>query len=111
MPTPPSLTAEQRAQALRRAAKARAVRAAVKADLKAGRTTVSRVFADARTVEPLASLRVKALLEALPGYGTARAAAVLAAAGIAETRRIRGLGPNQRTALLAAIGQTAESPS
>ena len=61
--------------------------------------------------EQLASMRVTALLAALPGYGKVRAAALQAELRIADSRRLRGLGANQRAALLQRIEQAAQSRS
>jgi hypothetical protein len=46
--------------------------------------------------------KVTALIKALPGYGPAKAAKLMADAEIDENRRIGGLGDRQRAALLAA---------
>lgn len=111
MPSAPKLTAEQRLAALAEAGRARTVRAAARTELKAGRLGLAELFERADSEPRLASMRVSALVESLPGYGTARTAALLAELRIAESRRIRGLGPKQRAALLARIQQTAQSQS
>ena len=111
MPEAPKLTAEQRAQALTDAAAARAARADVRARLKAGELTLPALLAQAERDPRLAGMRVSALIEALPGYGPARSAALMQRLRIAESRRIRGLGPKQRVALLASITDPAESDS
>lgn len=49
----------------------------------------------------MASMRVKAALESMPGIGKVRALAIMEEVGIAATRRISGLGANQKRALLA----------
>jgi hypothetical protein len=43
-------------------------------------------------------------VRALPGYGPAKASAVLEQAGIPEDRRVAGLGSRQREALVSALG-------
>jgi hypothetical protein len=111
MPEIPRLSAEQRAGAVAVAAAARAARAQARADLKSGRLTLAELLERAGTDERLATMRVTALLAALPGYGKVRAAALLTELRIAESRRIRGLGPHQRAALLQRIAQTAQSRS
>jgi hypothetical protein len=108
MPEAPKLTAEQRAQALADAAAARAVRADVRARLKAGVLTVPDLLAQAEQDPRLAAMRVSALIAALPGYGPARSAALMRRLRIAESRRIRGLGARQRVALLASLDESAE---
>ncbi|HEX4727898.1 MAG TPA: integration host factor, actinobacterial type [Jatrophihabitans sp.] len=109
MPQAPTLSAEQRAQALRRAAAVRADRSRARADLKAGRLSLTGLLDRASSEEALASMRVSALLAALPGHGKVRAAALLDELGIASTRRVRGLGARQRAALLARVEQAAQS--
>jgi len=49
-------------------------------------------------------LKVKSLLESLPGVGKVKAAKVMDEIGIADNRRIQGLGTQQRQALLDALG-------
>lgn len=90
---------------------ARAARAQARADLKSGRLSLAALLERASTDDQLAAMRVTALLAALPGYGKVRAAALLAELRIAESRRLRGLGPHQRAALLQRIKQTAQSQS
>jgi hypothetical protein len=107
----PPLSAEQRAQALTRALAGRTARARARADLKAGRITLAELLDLADTDNQLSSMRVPDLLASLPGYGKVRAAALLSELGIAGSRRIRGLGPRQRAALLERILQTAQSRS
>lgn len=109
MPEAPRLSAEQRADALAAAAAARSARAQARADLKAGRLSLAELLERADADSQLAAMRVTALLAALPGYGEVRAAALLRELRIAESRRLRGLGPRQRAALLQRIDQTAQS--
>jgi hypothetical protein len=104
VPNAPVLTADQRATALAKAAVARTVRAELRAELKAGRISLAQLLRTAESNEFVASMRVTALLDALPGYGKAKAATLLAELGIADSRRVRGLGPHQRAALLDRIG-------
>ena len=47
----------------------------------------------------LGKMKVSALLEAMPGVGKVRARQIMERLGIAESRRVRGLGANQRAAL------------
>ena len=98
-------------QDLAKAAAARSARAQIRAELKSGLVSVAELLDRARTDEQLAAMRVTALLAAMPGYGKVRAAALLAELRIAESRRLRGLGPNQRAALLERIQQAAQSRS
>ena len=104
MPQPPALTPEQRAAALAKAAEARRVRAEVKERLKAGQVSFAEVLDLAERDELVAGIKVLAILESVPGVGKVTARRTMAEVGIADTRRIRGLGEQQRRALLAAFG-------
>lgn len=100
----PPLTAQERAAALAKAAEARRVRADVKAQLKAGALPLSEVLDRAGGDEALNKLKVVALLESMPGVGASTARAIMAEFGIAESRRVRGLGPHQRSRLVERFG-------
>ncbi len=95
----PSLTPEQRAAALAKAAEARRERAEVKNRLKHSGVSLSDVLKDGQSNEVIGKMKVSALLESLPGVGKVRAAQIMERIGIAETRRVRGLGANQIAAL------------
>lgn len=100
MPNPPKLTPEQRAAALERAAEARKVRAEVKELLKTGSMSMKELFAKADSDDLVAGLKVESLIAAMPGMGKIKASRLMETLGIAENRRIRGLGDRQREALL-----------
>jgi ribosomal protein S13 len=55
----------------------------------------------------LSKMKVSAVLEALPGIGKVRATQMMEKFKIAESRRVRGLGDNQRRALLQEFGPDA----
>ena len=95
----PPLTPDQRAAALEKAARARKERAEVKARLKRGTTTLSDVIKEGSTDDVIGKMKVSALLESLPGVGKVRAKQIMDRLGIADSRRVRGLGANQRAAL------------
>jgi signal recognition particle GTPase len=95
----PSLTPDQRAAALAKAAKARKDRAEVKHKLKSGAITLPSVLKQGETDDTVGKMKVSALLESMPGVGKVRAQQIMERLGIAESRRVRGLGANQRTAL------------
>ena len=98
----PSLTDEQRKEYLEKAAAMRKARAQVRKDLKAGRLSFAELME--RADDPvIARLKVVHLLESLPGYGKARALSLLSEVGIAESRKVRGLGSRQREELLAIL--------
>ncbi|MGD9702171.1 MAG: integration host factor, actinobacterial type [Acidimicrobiia bacterium] len=105
MATPPQLNPEQRAAALAKAAVARAARAELKTKLKMGSVTLSDVIAGADSDDVIGKLKVINLLESLPGVGKVKARKVMEDIGIADTRRVRGLGSQQRLALLEQLGQ------
>jgi hypothetical protein len=95
----PPLTPDQRAAALEKAAKARKERAEVKNNLKRGTLKLPAVLKQGQTDDTVGKMKVSALLEAMPGVGKVRARQIMERLGIAESRRVRGLGANQRTAL------------
>ena len=96
----PSLTPEQRQAALEKAAVARKKRAELKKSLKSGEVRLSDVLELAQTDEVIAKLRVSALLESMPGIGIAKARAIMDRTSISSSRRVGGLGPHQRAALI-----------
>ena len=104
MPQPPALSPEQRQAALAKAAEARRVRAVVKDRLKSGELRLVEVLDLAGTDELVAGIKVLSILESLPGVGKVKARRAMTEIGIADTRRLRGLGEQQRRALLAAFG-------
>jgi S13-like protein len=95
----PPLTPDQRAAALEKAARARKERAEVKTRLKHGSTSLSQVLKDGQSDDIVGKMKVSALLESVPGIGKVRARQIMERLGIAESRRVRGLGANQRAAL------------
>lgn len=100
MPNPPQLTDEQRKAALAKAAEARRVRAEKKELLKTGSLRLSELLAEADSDKILAGLKVEKVIAAMPGTGKIKAKRMMESLGIAENRRLRGLGANQRAALL-----------
>ena len=104
MPQPPSLSPEQRRAALAKAAEARKARAEIKERLKMGSITLAELLAQSDSDEMVAGIKVLAVLESLPGVGKVKARRTMDEIGIADTRRLRGLGDQQRKSLLAAFG-------
>ena len=96
----PILTPEQRQAALAKAAQARQLRAEVKNRLKHSGATLAEVISESRANEVIAKLRVIDLLQSMPGVGKVRAKEIMNRIGIADSRRLRGLGANQIAALL-----------
>jgi hypothetical protein len=94
------LTPQERADALHKAAAARTTRATAKERLKSGELTIAEVISSGASDDAIARMRIVELLEALPGIGQVRAAAIMKQLGIAASRRVRGLGIHQRQALV-----------
>ena len=103
MPQPPVLTPEQRKAALEKAALARKARAEIKDHLKTGRTTLKELLGRAEGDDTVGKMKVLAVLESLPGLGKVKARRLMEDIGISETRRVQGLGANQRQALFEKI--------
>jgi hypothetical protein len=99
----PTLSPEQRAEALAKAMAARRARKGLLDQIRTGELTIAQVLERGKSDPVVAKVRVRALVEAFPGYGSVRATGVLAEAKIAESRRVGGLGVNQRDALVAVL--------
>lgn len=97
----PTMTPEQRAAALAKAAEVRQARSALIAAVKSGEVTVSDLFD--REDEITKRTKVVSVLRALPGWGKVRVANCLAECGIDETRRLGGLTAGQRDRLRDAV--------
>ena len=100
----PPLTPEQRAAALEKAAEARRARAEIKNKLKYSQGSLKEVIEQGQKDDVVGKLKVVSLLESLPGVGKVKAWAIMEEIGIAETRRVRGLGPHQSAALIERFG-------
>ena len=95
----PPLTPEQRAAALVKAAEARRARAEIKNRLKYSQGSLGEVIKEGQANEVIGKMRVVDLLQAMPGLGKVRATQMMERLGIAESRRVRGLGTKQVAAL------------
>ena len=95
----PTLTEEQRKEALAKAAEARKKRAELKAELKSGKRSLQDVL-NSQGNETVGKMKVSTVLESLPGVGKVRATKIMEELDISATRRIRGLGAKQREMLL-----------
>ena len=104
----PTLSPEQRAAALEKAAEIRKARAELKEELKQGKTTLPKVLDRAESDEVVGKLKVSAVLQSMPGIGKVRATQIMEKLKIAESRRLRGLGEQQRKALLAEFATGAK---
>ena len=96
----PTLTPEQRAAALEKAAQARKARAELKDKLKHSGESLKSVLDRGVTDDVIGKMKVSAVLESLPGVGRVRAAKIMERLEISPTRRVRGLGAKQRAALV-----------
>ncbi|CAN5379729.1 integration host factor, actinobacterial type [soil metagenome] len=99
----PQLDDESRRQALEKAAEARKVRAELKQQLKSGEIDFSEVLRRADSDDVVGKTKVSAVLEALPKVGKVRARKLMERLDISPSRRVRGLGANQRNRLLKAF--------
>jgi hypothetical protein len=104
MPNPPQLSPDQRAAALKKAGEVRAARAELKEKLKMGSVTLAEVLDKASSDDVIAKMKVQALLESLPGLGKVKAKRMMEELQIADTRRVGGLGAQQRQGLLSRVG-------
>jgi hypothetical protein len=95
----PPLTPEQRQAALEKAAAARRERAEVKNRLKNSGASISEVLQQGQVNDVIGKMKVLDLLQSVPGLGKVRARQVMERLGIAESRRVRGLGTKQVAAL------------
>ncbi len=105
MPNPPQLSPEQRMAALEKAALVRTQRAEIKAELKKGSVSLASLLERAGIEDLVGKMKVNNVLENLPGFGKVKAQKVMEQVGISETRRLAGLGANQKSQLLSLIGK------
>lgn len=96
----PSLTPEQRAAALDKAAAARRERAEIKNRIRHSGASPTEVLHEGQTNDVIGKMRVSQLLQCIPGVGKVRAQQIMEELEIATSRRLRGLGDRQRKALL-----------
>ena len=102
MSLPPRLSDEDRKAALAKAAEVRRQRSDVRARLKKGSLTLEELF-DQLDDDMIGKMKALVVIESLPGVGKVKARRMMSDIGIAESRRLRGLGDQQRAKLLAAV--------
>ena len=95
----PQISAEDRQKALEKAQKVRKERAAMREEMKAGKLTMADIIAK-KGEEIVGGMRVKYVLESMPGIGKVRAKEIMDQIGIDENRKVKGLGTRQVAALL-----------
>ena len=83
------------------AAEARRVRAEIKELLKMGTLSLSELLDRSDNDKILAKMKVLSVLEALPKLGKVKARRTMDEVGISDSRRLRGLGSQQRAELVA----------
>lgn len=94
----PKISAEDRAKALAKAQQVRKDRAAIREELKTGKLAIQDII-DRKAEDVVGGMRVKYVLESLPGIGKVRAAEIMEQIGIDENRKVKGLGSRQVVAL------------
>lgn len=104
----PILTPAQRKAALEKATAARQLRAEVKNRLRNSRASLAEVIQESKANEVVAKLRVVDMLQSMPGVGKVRAKEIMQRLGIADSRRLRGLGANQIKALIAEFADRSD---
>ena len=105
--TVPTRTVEQRRADLEKAQAVRRERAELRAALKSGQRSGAALVRESEADARWHGVRVRWLLESLPGIGPARADAIMADCAIAATRRLGGLSERQRAALAAGLADGA----
>lgn len=103
MVTPPQLTPEQRKEALAKAKIARTARAKLRQEIASGKKDIKTVLKKAD--DPIVGrMKVKTLIEAVPGCGAVKSAKIMEELKIAENRRVQGLGSRQVAGLIEVLG-------
>lgn len=92
----PQLTPEQRSRNLEAAKEARRRRAALRARMKSGELAPAAALDDPDALR----MNVRQFLASVEGVGKRGAEVIAETLGIPENRRVRGLGPHQREAML-----------
>ena len=102
MGAPPQISLADRQAALAKAAEARKIRADIKKEIKNGSMNIQQILSS--DLPAIKKMRVQQMLIALPGVGLVRAQSIMERCNISATRRIQGLGVNQRKELLSHLG-------
>lgn len=95
----PPQTPEARDAALQKAAAARQQRALVRHRLKFAGASITEIMMQGQGDDAIGRMKVVALLQSMPGVGKVRATQIMAEIGIADSRRVRGLGVQQIRAI------------
>jgi len=70
-----------------------------------GSLTLKELLNQSASDEVVAKMKIVSVLESLPGLGKVKARKLMEEIGISETRRIQGLGDQQRKKLFEKLGQ------
>jgi guanylate kinase len=91
---------EDRRRALELSKESRQVRAKYKGLINSGELSITDFLSMAESNSILGKMRVKDLLESVPGYGKVRVENLMKKSEISPTRRVQGLGKKQRSSLI-----------
>jgi guanylate kinase len=100
MSRPPEMSDEDRRRALELSKESRQVRAKYKGLINSGELSIIDFLSMAESNSILGKMRVKDLLESVPGYGKVRVENLMKKSEISPTRRVQGLGKKQRSSLI-----------
>jgi guanylate kinase len=100
MSKPPEMSDEDRRKALELSKESRQLRAKYKNLISSGELSFAQFLSISDAEPTLQRMRVRDLLEAIPGYGRVRVENLMKRSAISPTRRVQGLGKNQRISLL-----------
>jgi guanylate kinase len=100
MTRPPEMSDEDRRRALELSKESRQVRAKYKGLINSGELSIIDFLSMAESNSILGKMRVKDLLESVPGYGKVRVENLMKKSEISPTRRVQGLGKKQRSSLI-----------
>ena len=69
-----------------------------------GSVSLNELLSQGQSDEVIGKMKVLAVLQSLPGLGQVKARRVMEEVGISDTRRVQGLGEQQRRKLLEKLG-------
>ena len=105
----PVLTQEQRIAASAKAVEIRVRRAQVKQQLKDRLISFADLLKVSEQDDIISGMKVISVLESLPAIGKIKAATLMKQCGIADSRRLKGLGQHQITSLQNALAKRSAS--
>lgn len=108
MALPPKLSENERRANLQKALHSRRERAEIKQGIASGKLSIFDAINDSR--EAIQRMKISELLTAVPGIGSYRAEILMEKMKISPSRRIRGLGEQQRIALRNEMGVMKVDP-